>query len=95
MSDLSKKNSKVLRLSPGLLSGGKLYNISLLVLSEQEEGIVGEAFTLLRVGQYGPVARVAASKIMFGTRNPVVLDATLSEDRDNSQGDMKVKPNQK
>ena len=56
---------------------------------------MGEAFTLLRVGQYGPVARVAASKIMFGTRNPVVLDATLSEDRDNSQGDMKVKPNQK
>ena len=87
--DLSKKNSKKLKLKKGSLQGGRSYNFSVLVLSEQDN-IRATASILVEVESLGPLAKLAASKITYGTKNNIVLDATLSEDRDNSLGELKV-----
>ena len=86
---MSKKNFKSLKLQQGSLEGGRSYNFSVVVLSEQDD-VSGSAFLVLEVEEYGPRAKLAASKVMFGTKNEIILDATLSEDRDNSNGKMKV-----
>ena len=89
MEDLSKKNSKKLKLKKGSLQGGRSYNFSVLVLSEQDN-IRATASILVEVESLGPLAKLGASKITYGTKNNIVLDATLSEDRDNSLGELKV-----
>ena len=89
MDDLSKKNSKTLKLKKGSLQGGRSYNFSVLVLSEQDN-IRATASILVEVESLGPLAKLAASKLTYGTKNNIVLDATLSEDRDNSLGELKV-----
>ena len=88
MEDLSKKNSKNLKLKKGSLQGGRSYNFSVLVLSEQDNIRAG-ASIIVDVESLGPLAKLAASKITYGTKNNIILDATLSEDRDNSHGDLK------
>ena len=37
----------------------------------------------------GPLAKLSANKVTYGTMSKIVLDATLSEDRDNSPGELK------
>ena len=84
---MSKKNSKTLKLKKGSLQGGRSYNFSVLVLSEQDN-IRATASIMVDVESLGPLAKLSASKITFGTKNNIVLDATLSEDRDNSHGEL-------
>ena len=60
-----------------------------MVISEQED-VTGSAFLIIEVEEYGPLAKLAANKVMYGTKNEIILDATLSEDRDNSNGKLKV-----
>ena len=83
------KLAKTLKLKKGSLQGGRSYNFSVLVLSEQDN-IRATASIIVEVESLGPLAKLSASKITFGTKNNIVLDATLSEDRDNSHGDLKV-----
>ena len=87
--DLSKKNFKILKLGKGSLEGGRAYNFSVVVISEQDN-LKGSAFLVVDIEEYGPRAKLAAKKVMYGTKNEIILDATLSEDRDNSNGQMKV-----
>ena len=87
--DLSKKNFKTLKLEKGSLEGGRSYNFSVVVISEQDD-VTGSAFLVIEIEEYGPRAKLAANKMMFGTKNEIILDATLSEDRDNSNGKLKV-----
>ena len=84
---LAKKSSKSLKLEAGQLQGGRSYNFSVVVLGEGGAG-QGSAWHSLSVARLGPRARLAATKLTFGAGNPVVLDATLSEDRDNSAGQL-------
>ena len=71
------------------MEGGKSYNFSVVVISEQDD-VSGSAFIVIDVEEYGPLAKLAANKVMYGSKNEIVLDATLSEDRDNSNGKLKV-----
>ena len=86
---MSKKNFKSLKLAKGSLEGGRSYNFSVVVISEQDD-VTGSAFLVIEIEEYGPRAKLAANKMMFGTKNEIILDATLSEDRDNSKGKLKV-----
>ena len=84
---MSQKSGKKLKLDKGSLEGGRTYNFSVVVMSEQTN-ITTSAWKLVRVKSLGPLAKLSASKVTYGTMSNIVLDATLSEDRDNSNGDM-------
>ena len=53
--------------------------------------MTGSFSALIAVNRLGPLAVTAADQLTFGTGATVVLDATLSRDRDNLQGDLKVR----
>ena len=42
----------------------------------------------MTVMNQGPLAKLAANKVTYGTMSNIILDASLSEDRDNSAGEL-------
>ena len=87
LSGLSRKNHHSLRLAGGTLQGGRSYNFSVIAQSE-EDTLSGTSWLEVQVQEAGPLAKLAAKKLMYGTQSQVVLDATLSEDRDHSPGSL-------
>ena len=87
LGSLARKNLHTLRLPPGTLQGGATYNFSVIVESEQDS-VSGSAWLEITVEEAGPLAKLAANTLMYGTQSNIVLDATLSEDRDNSAGEL-------
>lgn len=85
--DLSQQSFKNLKLESGSLQGGRSYNFSVVVVSEQDN-VTGSGWTMVTVKNKGPKAKLAANKVTYGTLSNIVLDATLSEDRDNSPGEL-------
>ena len=87
LSGLGRRNLHSLRLAAGSLQGGTTYNFSVIVQSE-ETAVSGGSWLQVQVEEVGPLAKLAANKLMFGTQSEVVLDATLSQDRDHSAGNL-------
>ena len=51
--------------------------------------VTGTGWAQISVESLGPLAKLSANKVTYGTMSKIVLDATLSEDRDNSPGELK------
>ncbi len=91
--DLSTQRSSKLLLRPGMLQGGVNYTVKMQAIPVENPTAAAMATAQLRVRAKGVRAKSAVDKASYPQGKAVRLDASLSQDKDNTGAPLTVSYN--
>lgn len=80
-------------MAPGLLQGGAAYTFSVQMVPEDDPAAAATATARVILAAKGVEARTPSKELTFSAGSAISLDGSLSVDKDNKPGELKVRNN--